>query len=134
MKLTIEASTIEELISKVMDIANKFNVDLSENTKTPVTAEVVQAVEAVVVEEKKEKKAPKKEKVVEVAVEAVVETPKVEVTYVKKDIADACQAVSEAKGLEAAREVLTSFGAKRISDVKESDYAAFISACNKAKA
>lgn len=132
MQLIIDAGTIEELMEKVCAIANKFNVDLSQSTKTPVTAEVVEAAKTIEVEveeaPKKEKKS-KKEKETVVVESTVVEETK---TYVKQDIADACQLVSEAHGLEKAREVLSKFSAKRISEVKESDYGAFIAACKEA--
>lgn len=143
MQLIITASTVEELMEKVCALANRFGVDLSENTKTPVTTEVVEAaktieVEAEVVEEPKKKKQGKKEKETTVVVEEntefatftkqeeVVETAK---TYTKQDIADACQKVSEAKGLEFARKILAKFDAKRISEVKTEDYGAFIAEC-----
>lgn len=135
MQLIISASTVEELMEKVCAIANKFNVDLSQNTKTPVTKEIVEAAKTIEVEaEVEEKPAPKakkakKETVVEAPVELVAHETKEFVTYTKQDIANACQKVSEKHGLEVAREILATFGAKRISEVKEEEYAAFVKAC-----
>lgn len=135
MKLTIEANTIEELMEKVCKIADKFNVDLSENTKTPVTKEVVKAAEEVTVEVVKEKKTKKGEKLAE-AVVAEIEQKAIEAevskAFTKQDITDACQEVSEKHGLPKAREILEKFGAKRISEVKEADFGAFIEACKAA--
>lgn len=129
MKLTIEANTIEELMEKVCAIANKFNVDLSENTKTLITPEVVKAAEEVaVVEEKKEKKQTKKEKKEEAIAELAAEEIVVPICT-KQDVTNACQEVSEKYNLDKAREVLAKFGAKRISEVKEEDYAGFVQAC-----
>jgi hypothetical protein len=142
MQLIINATTVEELMEKVLSLANKFGVDLSESTKTPVTVAVVEAAKTIEVETEVEE-APKKErkktaKKEEVIVE-VVKTEKFETVtkaksdLTKQDIADACQKVSEAHGLEKARSILAQFeGARRISDIKESDYASFIAACNEA--
>lgn len=130
MELVIKANTIEELMEKVCAIANKFGVDLSQNSKTPVTTEVVEAaktVEVEVEEAPKKKRAKKEEVKEEVVVEAKVEAAKA--SYTKQDIANACQKVSEKKGLEFAREILATFGAKRISEVKEEEYGKFIEAC-----
>lgn len=127
MQLIIDATTVEELMAKVCEIANKFGVDLSENTRTPVTQEVVEAAKTVEVEVEE---APKKEKKQKAKKEEVVaETVAADPTFTKQDIANACQKVSEAKGLEIAREILATFGAKRISEVKEVDYAKFVEAC-----
>jgi hypothetical protein len=130
MQLIIDASTVEELMEKVCALANKFGVDLSESTKTPVTKEVVEAAKTIAVEPEVEE-APKKEKKAKKEKEVVVETSTVEEvkTYTKQDITNACQELSEAKGLDKAREVLGKFGAKRISEIKEEDYGAFINAC-----
>lgn len=118
MKLTIEANTIEELMSKVNAIANHFNVDLSESTKTPVTAEVVEVAKTV---EAEVEEAPKKEKKKKEKVEVVEEAK----TFTKDDVIAALQKVS----LEKAREILGKYNAKRISDVKETDYAAVVKEC-----
>lgn len=130
MQLIIDAGTIEELMEKVCAIANKFGVDLSEATKTPVTQEVVEAAKTIAIEPEVEE-APKKEKKAKKEKEPVVEAEVVvEKTFTKQDIADACQKVSEKFGLEKARELLGKYSAKRISEVKESDYAAFIVTCS----
>ena len=122
MKLTIEAGTIEELMAKVNEIANHFNVDLSKSTKTPVTAEVVQVAETVVVEEEKPKKAkaPRKEK--------VEEAEKV-ITYTKEALSSALQKVVEAKNMDVAKEILATFGYSKVRDVKEEHYGEIIEAC-----
>lgn len=126
MELRISANTIEELMEKVCAIANKFNVDLSEGTKTPVTAEVVEAAKTVEVE--KEEKPRKTRKAPTVFAAGTASDPDMPV-YTKADIVAACQKVSETKGLPVARELLATYGAKRVSDVKEEDYAEFIKAC-----
>lgn len=131
MQLVINANTIEELMEKVCAIANKFNVDLSENTKTPVTAEVVEAAKTMEVEEKpkRSKKAATTTTITNAVMVEPVEEVKETKTYTKQDVTDACQKVSEVKGLPVARELLATFGAKRISEVKEEDYAKFVEAC-----
>lgn len=142
MKLTIEANTIEELMDKVCSIANKFNVDLSENTKTIITPEIAKAVESVEAEpvkEEKPKKASKKTiaSTADVSSEAQVVAQAVEEikTITKDDVTAAVTKVSENKGLEKAREILGKFNSakgepvKRMSELLESDYAAIIAKC-----
>lgn len=147
MQLIIDATTLEELVGKVNELAARFNVDFSKITTTPITQEVVEEAKVVEIAEedkahyiaevveapKKEKKAKKEKVDVEVttAEEAKVTLPEnVTVALTKQDIANACQAVSEKHGLDKAREILAKFdGARRISDVKESDYAKFIAEC-----
>lgn len=141
MKLTFEADTIEDLMNQVCKVANKFNVDLSENTKTPITEEVVKAAEVShveVVKEEKPKRSTKKDKKEDVEA-VVVETAEVKndatVVYTKDNVTEICQKVSEKLGLEKAREILAKFNSakgepvKRISEVQESDYAALITKC-----
>lgn len=61
------------------------------------------------------------------------QTTSVAAPIVSKEAAhQALQQVNVAVGLPKAREILTSFGAQRISDVKESDFAALIEKCNAA--
>jgi outer membrane biosynthesis protein TonB len=65
--------------------------------------------------------------------EATASTP---AALTKQDIANACQSVTTAIDLDSARSIVASFkdangeDCRRISDIKESDYKAFIEACN----
>lgn len=147
MELKITASNGEDLKNKVISLAKQFGVDL-----TTVQAEII--VEAEKIETPKEEKVKKgnakaqtKSAVVEAA--SIVETAQVvsdtnqttsekPATLSKQNIADACQKVSGAKGLAAAKEILGTFknaegvACRRISDIQEADYAKFISDCEKA--
>lgn len=68
------------------------------------------------------------------AEEAPVKQPaSIAAPIVSKEAAhQALQQVNVAVGLPKAREILTSFSAQRISDVKEADYKALIEKCNEA--
>lgn len=86
-------------------------------------------------EEKKTKASKPKDTT---APEAVAETPEVEADIfdapapTKEDVQTACSTVVEKKGLPKAKEILKEFDAKRISEVKEADYAKFIAKCAEA--
>lgn len=64
----------------------------------------------------------------DVPAEQAPKTEKVEVT--KEQITQALQEVAAKDGMEKCTEILTSFGAKRISDLAENDYPAFMGMCN----
>jgi hypothetical protein len=95
--------------------------------------------ESSVKEEKQEKK--KKKEKVETPVEetpveetAVTESPVLETKIVTKDeVATALQKVVEEKSLAKAKEILTKYGTKNISGIKEADYAQFVSDCEEAR-
>lgn len=74
---------------------------------------------------KKKKEEPKKEE------ESPVEEVKAE-TFSKEDISSACQKLAEKHGLVKAKELLESFGAKRVSDVPEAKYPEFMQAASEA--
>jgi hypothetical protein len=143
MEIKITANTVNELGAKLNELAKLFNVDFSQMA-LPIAANYAEveakavAVE-VVKEEKKEKKPKKVAKFEEMTGEvAVIEAPAVEKVFTKQDVADACQKLSQAKNIEAARNVLSQFknaageACRRISDVQEADYGMFVKACDEA--
>ena len=149
IEVKVSAQTAPELTHLVIGLARQFGVNLP-TAQAELVAEVEgeKVVEEVKTEVVKEKKASKKEKVEapkEEKASAPVEektTPPVEETQTtsltKQNIADACQKVSAAKNLDAAKAVLAQFKnekgepCRRISDVLETDYAAFVAKCDEA--
>lgn len=139
MKLVITGSTVEELKEKLLKVAQEFGALLpykrEYETKVEAILEEAKAekveVEAEKVEAPKEKKA-KKEKATQEVVETTISQEKV---LTKEDIQEACQKLSAAKDIDAAKKVLSSFktadgkDCRRISDVQEADYASFIQKC-----
>lgn len=143
-ELKVNASHASELTMLVTSLASQFGVNVRsavqesglqsermENEDRNARAEKVEA-------EKVEEKKPAKEKAKSTKEKTVVETTaetKSEKALTKEDIQDACQKVSETKNLDAAKAILSSFTSaegkpcKRISDVQESDYTAFIKKC-----
>lgn len=69
------------------------------------------------------------------AAEVVAEVAKENVLAAKvtnQDVMEALKKVNSTKGLNTAREILGKFQAQRLSEVKETDWAAFIDTCEKA--
>jgi len=130
LELKINAATSGELSSLVISLAQQFGVKLSNTEAQTIVEAEVETVKDEVKKPVAKKETKKKEEVVaEVVEEVVAESAAV---YTKQDIADACQKVSTAKNLDAAKAILAKFNARRISDVAESDYAAFVAECEKA--
>jgi hypothetical protein len=146
-ELKINSVTACELSAMVNSLARQFGVKL-DNIQAEIVAEVeAEEIKSEAVEAPKAKRGrkPKAEEAGSVAVEEVeaplstegAQEPQTS-TYTKKDIADACQLVSEKKGLPAAKEILGRFtseegeACRKISMVQEKDYATFINACNEA--
>jgi hypothetical protein len=143
-ELKINSVTACELSAMVNSLARQFGVKL-DNIQAEIVAEVeAEEIKSEAVEAPKSKRG-RKPKAEEIKTEAVGETEEeiAEKTpapsvYTKKDIADACQLVSEKKGLPAAKEILGRFtseegeACRKISMVQEKDYATFINACNEA--
>ncbi len=66
--------------------------------------------------------------------ETKVAAPKAPITNSREAVHIAVQQVNVSCGLPVAREIITSFGAQRLSEIKETDYAAFINKCHDALA
>jgi hypothetical protein len=64
-----------------------------------------------------------------VPADSAPEIVQIEKPATKADAMAMLQELNVAKGMEAARNVLTTFGCKRMSDVTEAQYQAFIEAC-----
>lgn len=148
MLISIEGQTFAEIRDKVFELALAFGYD-----KTPSGDEIPVKIADEKVEETPVKKPlgrPKKvdakpvetvvskpvetaiqkqfEVVVETPVEPTPETPK----EINKDtVFEALQLVSSKHGIPEARNLLLKFDAGRISELKASDYPAFVDACNK---
>ena len=126
----IEYSDFEELKEKATALAMSLGalraVNPSEKVNiTPASEPVVEHVAEPVAEPKKAQK-KKAEK---------VEAPAPVSSAITEDAATASlKKVSEVKGLTVAREILTSVGASRMSEVKPDTYAQFIELCEKALA
>lgn len=149
IEVKVSAQTAPELTHLVISLARQFGVNLptaqaelvAEVEGNQVASEVTEKAE-VKEEKQKEKKAPKKEKV-EAPKEEKAETTNVSgaiagASFTKQNIADACQKVSAAKNLDAAKAILAQFknekgeACRRISDVLEADYGAFVAKCEEA--
>lgn len=142
VNLNITANSANELVDQITSLARHFGVSLP-TAQAAIVAEV--EGEKAVTEVKKEapkaeapkteeKKTSKKKEEKKEAPKA--ETPKTEAaTFTKQDIANACQKVSSEKNLDAAKAILAQFknekgeACRRISDVLEADYGAFVAKC-----
>lgn len=144
IEVKVMAPNATELAVLVKSLAAQFGVSLS-NAEAEMVVEAEPVLETQIelpVEEKPKKAAKKKEEKVEAKEEIKEEAPKAKTqeetktALTKQDIADACQKVSSTKNLEAAKAILAQFksekgeACRRISDVLEADYAAFIAKCN----
>ena len=130
----IEYSDFEELKEKATALAMSLGalhaVNPSEKVNlTPASEPVVEHVAEHVVEPAAEPKKAQKKKAEKVEAPAPVSSA------ITEDAATASlKKVSEVKGLTVAREILTSVGASRMSEVKPDTYAQFIELCEKALA
>jgi hypothetical protein len=134
LSVTIEAESPEELKLKVLNLAKVFNGEAQLTMPAPVTDKP----------ERRTTKKPKEEKVETTAAasEPTAETPTLptsQSTPVSKPVTaeDLRAALAKVAGensqnIEKAREILGKFGARKMSEVKESDYPAFIAACDEA--
>jgi len=157
LSMNVNAKTFSELKEKVIktfafletsEIGNEFSISIGAHTvqdSGPIgqiradyeakAASILEEAKTEKVEAPKEKKAKKEKAPVEVPSEVTAAVNFEEKTLTKEDIQDACQKVSETKGIDAAKAVLAAFKSgdgkpcRRISDVQVSDYAAFIEKC-----
>ena len=122
IQLIVNSTTAEELQEKVISLAKQFGVDL---TKAQATMVVEAETEKVVEEKPKKEKKSKKAEVVETTIveEVEVETQEDE-TITREQITNSLQALSAVSNIETVKEVLAAFGAKKVSDLKESEYPA----------
>lgn len=164
MKIVIEANSVDELKQRVSEVYEMIcgtgEREIEDSEVEPGVSDSGTTDEPAPVKEKKTRKPrttkpvaeetqaetqtePQAEEVMEEVESPYKETPKEEKketkTYTKQDVADACQSVSTAKNLDAARAVLAQFTdaegepCRRISDLKTEEYGAFVAACEKAK-
>lgn len=162
MKIVIEANSVDELKQRVSEvyemICGSGEREIEDSEVEPGVSDSGTTDEPAPVKEKKTRKPrttkpvaeetqaePQAEEAMEEVESPYKEKPKEEKkeasakTYTKQDVADACQSVSTAKNLDAARAVLAQFTdaegepCRRISDLKTEEYGAFVAACEKAK-
>jgi hypothetical protein len=113
--LTFEAESFDELRDKIINAAKSMGYvpeqsELNLEVQTP----------------KKKAKQSKAEDVAPVlATHEAVSSEKV----TKEKLKDALTEVSNKKGVEIARDVLSRFGCLRLSEIKEPDYEKFLSVC-----
>lgn len=121
-KVTIEAKDLNELKEKIAGLAMSFGMGEAPEVKA-----------APVETEPKEKKtrAPRKSTVQEAAETISEREETVSTQYTQEDASSFIKKLNEKKGITAAREVLNSVGANRMSEVKPEKYAELVSACEK---
>lgn len=154
IEVKVSAPNAIDLAVLVKSLAAQFGVSLS-NAEAEMVVEAEPTLEPQIelpVEEKPKKGKPQGGKSAnastskestsagkEEKIEAPIDTSGAQPpTYTKQDIADACQKVSTKKNLDAAKAILAMFkndkgeACRRISDVQEADYAAFVKKCEEA--
>lgn len=124
--ITVSGTTIDELKQNISKMAALLNASAPES-QTPTASLTTEApVEAEPPKPKaKVKKADPKPEPVQEAPAA----PTAAAT--KEDAIKALQAVNVQKGIEAAREILSQFKVKRLTEMEPGNFGAFIEACQK---
>ncbi len=125
MNLSIEAATVAELRTKIATIAKDLGAVPEVQATPKVEAPVVAAPEA------KEKKTKAKKEAAPVE-PPVVSAPTGAVT--KETAIEALKTVGTKRSIEAAREILKSMGAEKVSDLPPEQYPLLIDKCNQATA
>ncbi len=129
-KLEVQGETLQQLAVELVKAINSMNGAVTSQTSDKVPAANPISPEA---------EAPAKEKVTAKKKSAKADTaptPDADTTKVANDVVRkkneailALQKVTSAHPIEKAREVLKEFGAARISELKDSDLAGFITRC-----
>lgn len=122
-QLIVNSTNADELSQKVLSLAKQFGVDLSK--ASPLEGELKDWQDKAT-----EKSSPKKEAVKEVA--PVEEAPAAKPSSkTLDDVKAACQKLTKVKNLDAVKAILAQFNAKKVSEINEADYGAFVAACEK---
>lgn len=129
MILTVEASSVREMATKLSELSSLFNQD-QDLPQEPIALKEpeIDAEELPPAEEKQSKKTRAKKQEVQSA------PPSASKAATKAQVLAALQDVSTKKGLPVAKIILADFSCSRISELKESEYAEFIEACTEAVA
>lgn len=126
-QLSIEATTANEMQSKLIDLARVFGYEPAQLELTPQ----VETTPAPAKKSKKQQPPPLTQEEKLVAEASIAAPTEKEIT--EADILAAVESITkiQGKGIPAARKLLQSFGANKVPELKKEDYAAFLEKAKK---
>jgi selenocysteine lyase/cysteine desulfurase len=130
MILTIEFQNAAQLKARIMELQEMFGIKM-EDTSPQMAFNFEEKAEETTVKQPKSKKTKKTAAAEEACgTEAGTAMPAEEAPVSSDQVKVAAHQLNTVKGIKAVADILERFNAKRVSEVKSENFAAFVEACN----